>query len=220
MLLDVPDGFFTVTFPMLGFLLALSKSFVRVRMEERAWEQRLEEARQEKLLNDPTLTELQLRRQEAAQEWSAYGQPRWDELAVIQRRQKQQEQQQQQQLQQQEKSESRYYDTTKSMDRGRKRRTQVFDRDDEMDTPRNDNSKKNLYQMNEEEIQWHEAQYGIQYDPYYDDPYTIDELPEGPYNVDKQYGDRVYPNGEIFYKDRESGFYYRQGAKPRSIKFW
>jgi hypothetical protein len=76
MLLDVPDGFFTVTFPVLGILLSLSRNFARIRIEENAWEQRLAEGRTKLLAEDPTLTELDLRRMEAAQEWSAYGKPR------------------------------------------------------------------------------------------------------------------------------------------------
>ena len=85
LLLDVPDGFFTVTFPMLGILLSISKSFGRVRMEERAWEQRLEEGRKERLRRDPSLTELDLRRREAALEWSAYGKPRMEEERMMAR---------------------------------------------------------------------------------------------------------------------------------------
>ena len=43
-LLEVPDQFFTFTFPILGVMLSVSKNFGRLRMEERAWEQRVEEA--------------------------------------------------------------------------------------------------------------------------------------------------------------------------------
>lgn len=58
-------------------------------------------------------------------------------------------------------------------------------------------------------------------DPYYDDPYTEDELPDGDYDVDKFYGDRIYSKtGEIFYKDSDTGLFYRQGAKPRNLSFW
>lgn len=73
--------------------------------------------------------------------------------------------------------------------------------------------------MSDEEIARFESLYGIEYDPYYDDPYTEEELPMGKFNVDKRYGDRVYSDGEVFYKTAE-GLYYRQGAKPRNWKFW
>ena len=48
-------------------------------MEENAWEQRLAAARAAQLQADPTLTDLDLRRQQAATEWSAYGNPRKEE---------------------------------------------------------------------------------------------------------------------------------------------
>ena len=72
--------------------------------------------------------------------------------------------------------------------------------------------------MSDDEIRDFETTYGIEYDPYYDEPYTLDELPMGKYKVDKSYGDRRYENGEIFYKDGD--VYYRQGSRPRQKKFW
>ena len=186
-LLDVPEGFFTVTFPMLGILLSISKNFGRVRMEERAWEQRLEEAQRAKLQADPTLTELDLRRQEAALEWSAYGKPRLQEEEAAREK------------------------TT-----GRRRRVQVLENDGN-DEPVVDSR---AYRMTEDEIEAFELEFGVQYDPYYDDPYTEDELPEGKYDVDRLYGDRIYENGEIFYKDAKTKLYYRQGCKPRNLSFW
>ncbi len=61
----------------------------------------------------------------------------------------------------------------------------------------------------------------VDYDPYYDDPYTEDELPDDiPFNVDKKYGDQIFENGEIFYREKETGLYYGQGAKPRNLSFW
>jgi hypothetical protein len=175
LLLDVPDNFFAVTFFGLGLLLSISKNFARVRMEERAWEQRLEEARIERLRQDPTLTELDLRRKEAAVEWSAYGTPRLEEE--------------------------------------RRRRVQVMDRYEE-------ESSRREGKMSQEEIEAFEFEYGVEYDPYYDDPYTEEDLPVGKFSVDKLYGDRVYENGEIFYKDAQSGLFYRQGCKPRNLSFW
>lgn len=190
LLLNVPDDFFTITFPMLGIILSFSKNFARIRMEENAWEQRLAEGRAERLRRDPTLTEIDLRRQEADLEWSAYGKPRMQE----------EEMQRQQQ-------ESKY---------GSRQRVQVKERValDE------DNATTRDYRMTDEEIEAFELEYGVDYDPYYDDPYSVEELPEGKYTVDKRYGDRIYDNGEIFYRDSKSGLFYRQGAKPRGSSFW
>lgn len=192
-LIDVPDYFFTLTFPMLGIILQVSKSFGRLRMEERAWELRLEEARMKRLKEDPTLTEIELRRKEAAMEWSAYGKPRMDE----------------------ERAERERKELA-----SRNSRVKVMDREyDEDDSDYDDDGRE--YRMSDKEIAMFEMEYGVEYDPYYDDPYTEEELPDNiPFNVDKKYGDRIYENGEIFYKDKESGLFYRQGAKPRNLSFW
>lgn len=185
---------------MSGILLSLAKNFARVRMEERAWEQRLEEGRRERLARDPTLTEMDLRRMEAEQEWSAYGKPRMEEL-----------------MEQEERRESRRRDRPSDY-RRRHKRVKVMDRDDD-DDDMDDNVRE--YRMSDDEINAFEVQYGVDYDPYYDDPYTEDELPDGKFDVDKLYGDRIYSDtGEIFYKDESSGLFYRQGAKPRNLSFW
>jgi hypothetical protein len=192
LLLDVPDGFFTITFPVLGILLSLSKSFARVRMEENAWEQRLAEGRAKLMANDPTLTELDLRRMEAEREWSAYGAPR---------------------MQQEEQ------DRLEREERRRKRGgTQTVAAAERFPENSGNNSRKDGV-MSIEEIEAFEATYGVEYDPYYDDPYAEDELPPGKFQTDKRYGDRIYDDGEIFYKTSD-GLYYRQGAKPRSVQFW
>jgi hypothetical protein len=190
LLLDVPDGFFTITFPVLGVLLSLSKSFARVRMEENAWEQRLAEGRAKLMANDPTLTELDLRRMEAEREWSAYGAPR---------------------MQQEEQD---------RLERERRRKrggTQTVAAAERFPEDSGNNRKDGV--MSIEEIEAFEATYGVEYDPYYDDPYAEDELPPGKFQTDKRYGDRIYDDGEIFYKTSD-GLYYRQGAKPRSVQFW
>lgn len=184
LLLDVPDGFFTVTFATLGLLLSISKNFARIRMEERAWEQRLEEARAERLRRDPTLTEIDLRRKEASLEWSAYGKPRIEQEKI---------------------------DLEVRQRSGQ--RVAILERDEDDEDVRK-------YRMTDSEIESFEMEYGIVYDPYYDDPYEEDELPEGKYTVDRLYGDRVYEDGEIFYRDARSGLYYRQGCKPRNLRFW
>lgn len=194
LLLDVPDYFFTFSFPILGIMLQVSKNFGRLRMEERAWELRVEEARERRLEEDPTLTEIELRRKEAAMEWSAYGKPRMDE----------EERRQQQEM---------MYESR------RRNRVQVMDREQEEED--DDDMEYRSHRMSDKEIELFEMEYSVDYDPYYDDPYTEEELPDDiTYNVDRKYGDRIYDNGEIFYKDKESGLFYRQGAKPRMLSFW
>jgi hypothetical protein len=182
-LLNVPDGFFTLAFPALGVMSALTKQFNHRRTEERAWEQRVEEARLKRLREDPTLTEIELRRKEASTEWSAYGKPRMDEERAEKDRQE-----------------------------GRGRRVNS-DEEEEVGYRQN--------RMTDDEIALLEAEFGVDYDPYYDDPYTEEELPNDiGYDVDGKYGDRIYKNGEIFYKDKATGSFYRQGAKPKNLSFW
>lgn len=196
-LLDVPDYFFATTFVMMGLVLDVSKSFARLRMEERAWEQRLEEARMKQLEDDPTVTELDLRRREAALEWSAYGKPRKEEKEL--------------ELQLLREEEEKYGSG------GRRRGVKT------MEQNRNEEENKNRRSqgMSDNDINAFELEYGVEYDPYYDDPYSEDDLPDdATFKVDRKYGDRIYSNGEIFYKDKESGLFYRQGAKPRSLSFW
>lgn len=172
-LLEVPPFFFTFTFASLGILVSVSREFSRFRLEESAWEQRLEEARLNRLRDDPSLSlnELELRKKEAELEWSAYGKPRKE-------------------------------------DRERTLRE------------KEDRSLGDKNNMKDDEINQFEMEYGVEYDPYYDDPYAEDELPKGNFKTDNKYGDRVYDNGEIFYKDKASGLFYRQGAKPRNLSFW
>ena len=196
----LPDHFFALTFPIMGIMLSVSKNFGRLRMEERAWEQRVEEARLKRLREDPTLTEIELRRKEAALEWSAYGKPRMDE----------------EKRQQQRAAEEREHELRSNNGR---RGVKVMDRNEEYDDDEDDDHR--TYRMTDDEVTLFEAEYGIDYDPYYDDPYSEDELPDDiPYNVDRRYGDRIYENGEIFYKDKKSGLFYRQGAKPRNLSFF
>jgi hypothetical protein len=200
LLLDVPDQFFTFTFPMLGILLGISKNYARAALEEAAWEQRLAEARAERLAQDPTLTELDLRRQEAAHEWSAYGIPRLQEQAAAAAQQR-----------------------DGVLLGRRQRRVSVLDRDSnkEDDVDAVSSTDPLDYRMTEDEIAAFEREYGIEYDAYYDEPYAADELPEGDYDLDRLYGDRIYKKtGEIFYRDAATGLFWRQGSKPRNIKFF
>jgi len=189
-LLDVPDNFFTILLPTLSLFLAFSKAVARSRLEERAWEQRLEEARLIQLEKDPTLSEIDLRTREAAADWSAYGN-----------------------------NNNNNNKETESFFSARRRRRRVMTRnvneEDEEEEIRRE------FIMTQEEIQDFQDEFGVEYDPYYDDPYTEDELPDDvPYKVDKLYGDRIYKDGEVFYKDANSGLYFRQGSQPRIQKFW
>ena len=78
------------------------------------------------------------------------------------------------------------------------------------------------YSMTDEQIAEFEETYGVEYDPYYDEPYTVNELPDDVSFVeDKVYGDRRYENGEIFYRDEsKKDLYWRQGGRPRLKQFW
>lgn len=188
-LLDVPEGFFTITMVGSGLFLSIAKDFGRIRMEERAWEQRLEEGRRRRMAEDPTLTELDLRRREAELEWSAYGKPASEVIREEQERSR------------------------------RRQRVKVMERGAEDDDDDDDDEYRSVF-MSDKEIDLFEAEFGIDYDPYYDDPYAEDELPEGNFKTDKKYGDRFYEDGEIFYKEANSGLFYRQGARPRNSSFF
>ena len=105
--------------------------------------------------------------------------------------------------------------------RNNRRRTKVLERDDDDDENDEDGTSSSEYdRMSDAEIRNFESTYNIPYDPYYDEPYTEDELPVGKYKIDKSYGDRRYENGEIFYKEEGEDVFYRQGSRPRQKKFW
>ena len=105
--------------------------------------------------------------------------------------------------------------------RNNRRRTKVLERDDDDDNDEDGTSSSSEYnRMSDSDIRNFESTYNIPYDPYYDEPYTEDELPVGKYKIDKSYGDRRYENGEIFYKEEGEDVFYRQGSRPRQKKFW
>lgn len=181
-IIDVPDGFFTLTFPMLGIMLQISKQINRARLEERAFDLRLKEARERKMAEDPSLTESELIRQEAAQDVSYYGPDAMERREL-------------------------------KKDPVTSKRVTVLERE-------SGRSGDRRYTLSEDEIVDLEAM-GVEYDPYYDDPYTEEEMPDDDeYRQDKRYGDRIYDTGEVFYKDADTGLYYRQGSKPRITSFW
>ena len=72
-IIDVPMGFFTTAGISLGIMNAIMRPYNRQIIEERAWQQRLEGARREQLAEDPTLTELDLIREEADNIVAPYG---------------------------------------------------------------------------------------------------------------------------------------------------
>jgi len=204
--LAVPDDFFTVTGLILGTTYTLMKAINRVVLENVAWENRLEDVRQTKLdnldnENISLFTELDLRRQDAANSKSAYG------------------------------SEAREGRAGGRVEgRGRDRRVMTkeyggFDGEERRgrgddDTDGDTESRK--YSMTDEQILQFEQEYAIDYDPYYDEPYTEEELPDDmKFHKDKSYGDRRYENGELFYQDEENkNLYWRQGGRPRLRQFW
>lgn len=197
-IIDVDDNFFTAAFFSIGLFYSLGKAYNRFLLEEVAFEQRKLEARERRLSEDPTLLELDLRREESEGWTSVYG-----------RRNRQSR----------EKGEGSPSGTMETQREGKSSgsRTAVLERDvdDEDDDYEDDD-----YGMNDEEISEFESKWGVEYDPYYDEPYEESELPVGKFKEDKSYGDRRYLNGEVFYKDEASGLFYRQGSRPRAKKFW
>ena len=187
-IIDVDDNFFTVAFFSIGLFYSLGKAYNRYLLEEVAFEQRRLEARERRLEEDPTLSELDLRREETANWPSVYARKYRGEG-----------------------------ETTASEggrdSKWRKSRVSVMDRED-------DDADDDDYGMTDEQISEFESKYGVEYDPYYDEPYEESELPVGKYKEDKSYGDRRYENGEVFYKDDATGLFYRQGSRPRQKKFW
>lgn len=186
-IIDVDDNFFTVAFFSIGLFYSLGKAYNRYLLEEVAFEQRRLEARERRLEEDPTLSELDLRREETASWPSVYGRKYRGEG-----------------------------ETTAAEggreSKWRRSRVSVMDREDE--------DGDDDFGMTDEQITEFESKYGVEYDPYYDEPYEESELPVGKYKEDKSYGDRRYENGEVFYKDDATGLFYRQGSRPRQKKFW
>lgn len=186
-IIDVPDGFFTATFFSIGLFYSLGKAYNRYLLEEVAFEQRKFEARERRLDEDPTLSELDLRREESAQWLSIYGRKF--------------------------RNKGETFESERNSQGGRRSRVSVLDRED-------DDEEEEDFNMSDDEINAFESKYGVEYDPYYDEPYEESELPVGKYKEDKSYGDRRYANGEVFYMDEGTGMFYRQGSRPRQKKFW
>mmetsp|Transcript_1277 Transcript_1277/g.1825 ORF Transcript_1277/g.1825 Transcript_1277/m.1825 type:complete len:281 (+) Transcript_1277:93-935(+) len=197
--IEAPENFFTILGITIGTVFTVSRKMNRVVLENRAWENRLEDARFARLKEEEeaaisggqvsAYTELDLRRMDAEASQSAYGP-----------------------------------DAVEQKGRSRSGRTKTLERpENETDKNQSDrNTDSSNYIMTDEEISSFETEFGISYDPYYDEPYTKDELPDDiPFTVDKSYGDIRYENGEIFYADEENpGMYWRQGGKPRLKNIW
>ena len=166
---------------------------------------------------DPTLTELDLIREEAENIVAPYGPDAMD------RREEEKEREL----------------------RGRRRRVMVMDDDDDDDDYYIDDDdgedeysrrrgrrrgRKSAYKpppedkykpMTDDEIDDFEAEYGVEYDPYYDEPYEEDELPQDmKCYTDGMFMDKRYENGEVFYYDEDLDMYWRQGCKPRIKKMF
>ena len=224
-IIDVPYGFFTIAGISLGIMNAIMRPYNRQIIEERAWQRRLEEAREERMAADPTLTELDLIREEAESIPAPYGPD------AMERREMEREQREL---------------------RGRRRRVMVTDDedddedyyDDDYDADEDDGDyeysrrrrggrrrgRKSTYQpppedkykpMTDDDIEDFEAEYGVEYDPYYDEPYEEDELPtDVKCYTDGMFMDKRYENGEVFYYDEDLEMYWRQGCKPRIKKMF
>ena len=144
-IIDVPDDFFTATFFSIGLFYSLGKAYNRYLLEEVAFEQRKFEARERKLQEDPTLSELDVRREESMNWPSVYARKFRGEGET-------------------------FVNERNSKDGSRRKRGRgvaVLDREgDELLDEDEFNS-----QMTDEEINTFESTYGVEYDPYYDEPY-------------------------------------------------
>ena len=101
--------------------------------------------------------------------------------------------------------------------RGRCVQTLDADYYDEEEDGRSDRD----YIMTDDQSNEVEGMYGVEYDPYYDEPYTVDELPDDMSFVeDKVYGDRRYYKGQIFYRNESNNdLYWRQGCRNLPKQF-
>ena len=141
-IIDVPDDFFTATFFSIGLFYSLGKAYNRYLLEEVAFEQRKFEARERKLQEDPTLSELDVRREESMNWPSVYARKfRGEGETYVNER------------------------NSKDGSRRKRRGVAVLDREDELDEDEFNS------QMTDEEINAFENTYGVEYDPYYDEPY-------------------------------------------------
>lgn len=195
-LVPVPDDFFTIAGISLGFAYTITRSWNRVVVENVAWENRLEDERMRKLDDE--------------EEGVGGGVSAVTELDLRRI--------------DAEASQSSYGPDAMERRRSRRRRTLTLDDDeDEYDDDRTSRrSGERSYSMTDQQINNFEEKYGVAYDPYYDEPYTEEELPDDQsFTEDKVYGDRRYQNGEIFYRDENNkNLYWRQGGRPRLKQFW
>ena len=201
-LLPVPDDFFTISGVTLGVAYTLTRSINRVLIENIAWEKRLDDAR---------LLELEM--QDEALSYGSTSVSDTEFFTELDLRKRDSAV-----------SKSAYGpsltdDNEQLINNRNRRQTKVLDRDE---TANYDNFKRYSTRMTDDQIRSFEKEWSVKYDPYYDEPYTKDELPEDePYVDDKFYGDRRYKNGEIFYRDENNpDLYWRSGGRPRLRQFW
>lgn len=115
-----------------------------------------------------------------------------------------------------EKSPSMYGPEAMERRERKKREMRNMDEDEDEDFE-NDNEMD--HELSPEEIEEFEEIYGVKYDPYYDQPYFEDELPNDvDFYKDPYFGDRTYENGETFFRDGD--MFWRKGSKPRMKFSW
>lgn len=199
-IVPVPDDFFTIGGISLGIAYTLTRSWNRVVVENVAWENRLEDTRAAKLEDEDG--DFSRGGGGGVNTYTELDLRKMDAAA----------------------SRSSYGpEATERREGTRRRRVRTMEYDDEDEFDMDDRrSSDRVYSMTDEQIAEFEDTYGIAYDPYYDEAYREDELPDDMSFVeDKVYGDRRYENGEIFYRDENNkSVYWRQGGRPRLKQFW
>jgi hypothetical protein len=108
--------------------------------------------------------------------------------------------------------------------RGRCVQTLDADYYDEEEDGRSDRD----YIMTDDQSNEVEGMYGVEYDPYYDEPYTVAEFPDDMSFVEDkqvyQYGDRRYTTRRERFSIApkcNNDLYWRQGGgRPRLRQFW
>ena len=223
-IIDVPYGFFTIAGISLGIMNAIMRPYNRQIIEERAWQRRLEEAREERMAADPTLTELDLIREEAESITAPYGPDAMERREMEREQRELRGRRRRVMVTADEDDDDDYYDDDYDADEddddyeySRRRRGRRRGRKSTYQPPPEDKYKP----MTDDDIEDFEAEYGVEYDPYYDEPYEEDELPtDVKCYTDGMFMDKRYENGEVFYYDEDLEMYWRQGCKPRIKKMF
>jgi len=221
------DHQFAISWPTLYLMNGLMTRYRRDQTENEAWEERLKDTRNQVLELDPTMTALELKRQEVENSWSVYGNQKY-EAKQQQLLQKQQQQQQRQQRQQSRSKKVSVMNNNDEEEEGDDHTIQ-YQRPDRSTSSSSSKGKytygEREYHLSDDEIDELQDVYGVQYDPYYDDPYTLEELPDAPndfwgkpkYHHTNFHGTRFYfETGETFYCNKKNMLWYRSGSRPHS----